>query len=190
MIILGACVMVLCGLLFSELLHRCRLRMLTETGMVLIVGATANALVYLVSGDKPLNISRDAFVHDIMYYALLPPIIFEAGFSMRKRGFFVNLLPIVLYAVVGTLVSILATGALLYALRGTLDTPLSLSQAMLFGALISSTDPVATLGTLRAVNAPPLLFDLIFGESALNDALSIVLFDIFRDRCRSRGVEV
>ena len=50
---------------------------------------------------------------------------------------------------------------------------------MLFGSLISSTDPVATLSILRSVNAPPLLYDLIFGESALNDALSIVFFNAF-----------
>jgi len=53
-------------------------------------------------------------------------------------------------------------------------------QAMLFGSLISSTDPVSTLGILKSVGAPPLLYDLVFGESALNDALSIVLFNIFR----------
>jgi len=61
--------------------------------------------------------------------------------------------------------------------------PLTLSQSMLFGSLIASTDPIATLSILKAVNAPPLLFDLIFGESALNDALSIVLFNVFRELC-------
>jgi len=55
---------------------------------------------------------------------------------------------------------------------------------MLFGSLISSTDPVATLAILKSVGAPPLLYDLVFGESALNDALSIVLFNIFRRRCQ------
>ena len=63
---------------------------------------------------------------------------------------------------------------------GFLWTRLSLPQAMCFGALISSTDPVATLSTLKQSRATPLLYDLVFGESALNDALSIVLFGVFR----------
>ena len=184
--ILFTCTLLLLALLFGEMLHRRHSKLLTETGALLILGALANSLVWLLYGE-PLQVTQDETAHDIMYFGLLPPIIFEAGFSMRKRGFFVNIFPIALFAVVGTLVSILATGALLYAFRGYLATDLTLSQAMLFGALISSTDPVATLGILRSVNAPPLLFDLIFGESALNDALSIVLFNAFRDRCREES---
>ena len=44
------------------------------------------------------------------------------------------------------------------------------------GALISATDPVATLSVFAAVDVPPLLFNLVFGESVLNDAVAIVLF--------------
>ena len=51
--------------------------------------------------------------HDWVYFGLLPPIIFEAGFSMRKRGFFDNLVPILLYAVAGTLIATFAAGAML-----------------------------------------------------------------------------
>ena len=124
----------------------------------------------------------------MLYYALLPPIIYEAGFSMRKRGFFANFVPILLLSVLGTLISILSTGFILYGLAEAevlhfKHGELSRSPRRCFG-LISSTDPVATLSILRGVNAPPLLYDLIFGESALNDALSIVFFNAFRDQCK------
>ena len=59
------------------------------------------------------TIARDPTVHDLIYYALLPPIIFEAGFTMRKRKFFANFASILLLAVVGTLIAILVTGGLL-----------------------------------------------------------------------------
>ena len=67
--------------------------------------------------------------------------------------------------------------------RGTHDaldfgTPL---DSYLFGALISATDPVATLSIMGAVNADPLVYNLIFGESVLNDAVAIVLVRILED---------
>ena len=119
----------------------------------------------------------------MIYYGLLPPLIFEAGFTMRKRKFFANFGTIFLYAVIGTLIAIVATGTLLWALNldGSIDPNLNVNHFMLFGALISSTDPIATLGILKSAGANPLLYDLIFGESALNDCIAIVVFHIFHD---------
>ena len=51
-------------------------------------------------GDScTLNVTRIPSLHDVIYYGLLPPIIFEAGFTMRKHGFFENFGTILLYAV-------------------------------------------------------------------------------------------
>ena len=74
--------------------------------------------------------------------------------------------------------------AALWALNldGSIDPNLNVNHFMLFGALISSTDPIATLGILKSAGANPLLYDLIFGESALNDCIAIVVFHIFHDR--------
>ena len=126
----------------------------------------------------------------MIYYGLLPPLIFEAGFTMRKRKFFANFGTIFLYAVIGTLIAIVATGTLLWALNldGSIDPNLNVNHFMLFGALISSTDPIATLGILKSAGANPLLYDLIFGESALNDCIAIVVFHIFHDlACATDG---
>ena len=102
---------------------------------------------------------------------------------MRKRKFFANFGTITLYAVFGTLIAIVATTTLLWALNldGSIDPNLNVNHFMLFGALISSTDPIATLGILKSAGANPLLYDLIFGESALNDCIAIVVFHIFHD---------
>ncbi len=51
-----------------------------------------------------------------------------------------------------------------------------LLECLLYGTLISSTDPVATLSVFADVSAPPLLYNLVFGESVLNDAVAVVLF--------------
>ena len=63
-----------------------------------------------------LSLAVSPVVHDIVYFALLPPIIFEAGFSMRKVGFFRNIWAILMYAILGTLISTFSAGALIYLL--------------------------------------------------------------------------
>ena len=179
------------ALLLPSWIQRIKCRqaeVLTEVGALILIGATFNLLAWGAEGEA-LDVASSAFVHDIIYYALLPPIIFEAGFTMRKRKFFANFGMILLYAVVGTLVAILAAGLFLFALvsSGAIQTQFTFNQLMLFASLISSTDPISTLATLKAVKAKPPLEDLIFGESALNDALSIVFFNVFRALCRKEA---
>lgn len=187
-----ACAVLLFGLLLQQCLHRHQVSFITESGACMVLGFFFNALIYMFGELSPgssthqLSVRTSPTLHDAIYYGLLPPIIFEAGFTMKKRQFFANFGTIVSFAVLGTLVAIFATGGGLFLLgrANALGEQLSFSQACLFGALISSTDPVAALGILKRVDAPPLLFDLIFGESALNDCISIVLFDVFRRRCQ------
>ena len=175
------------SLLLIQLLHWRPSPYLTHGGMSLLVGIGMNAAVcifsYLFLGTaQAVSVVMSPGVHDIVYLGLLPPIIFEAGFSMRKRGFFHNLVPILLYAIAGTIIATLTAGGLLYALsrHRFLSVPMQLGECFLFAALISPTDPVATLSVLREVNAPPVLKNCIFGEATLNDALSIVLFNVLR----------
>ncbi|EOD30611.1 hypothetical protein EMIHUDRAFT_468332 [Emiliania huxleyi CCMP1516] len=186
------CALLLAGLLLRHYMEQREWTRVTETGACMFLGAAFNVAFWTFSRLKSggsenwrFSISMSENMHDVIYFGLLPPIIFEAGFVMRKRSFFANFGTILLYAVVGTLISILCTGGLTYALslHGFVTQDFSFSEALLFGALISSTDPVATLSILKS--APPLLYDLVFGEAALNDALSIVLFNIFRHRCGS-----
>ena len=66
-----------------------------------------------------------------------------------------------------------------------LSRSLTLGHCLLFAALISPTDPVATLSVLREVHAPPILRNCIFGEATLNDALSIVVFHVIRKHFRT-----
>jgi sodium/hydrogen exchanger 8 len=168
----------------------CLENVLTGAGICMLLGCAFNVILYALmkmsSSNSELSLYQPtgSMTHNIIYFGLLPPIIFEAGFHMRKRKFFANFWVILGYAVLGTMFATGVTGGLIYALArpgGPLHakTPFTLAQSMVFGSLISSTDPVATLGILKTVNATPLLHDLIFGESALNDALSIVFFNVF-----------
>jgi sodium/hydrogen exchanger 8 len=122
------------------------------------------------------------FSEQIFFMALLPPIMFNSGYELKRELFFRHIKPIVSFAAIGTTVSALVTGFLLWGVQqagwmGVVNP--SLLELLTFGALIAATDTVSVLGVLQAKKVDPHLFSLVFGESALNDAVAIVLFRSF-----------
>ena len=110
----------------------------------------------------------------------MPPILFDSGYSLNQKDFFRNFTSIVLFATVGTVISAVTIGMSLFALAehgyiASLNAE-SPKEALLFGALLSATDPVATLAVLGQLRVEPQIHSIIFGESVLNDAVAIVLF--------------
>jgi CPA1 family monovalent cation:H+ antiporter len=81
-------------------------------------------------------------------------------------------------ATVGVLLSTFLVGSLFYLLLGLIGLQIPFLYALLFGALISPTDPIAVLGILRGANAPRTLQSKIIGESLFNDGVGIVLFTV------------
>ncbi|GBG30026.1 Sodium/hydrogen exchanger [Hondaea fermentalgiana] len=177
-------VLLLLCVLVGYFLQERRFKYLPESGASMLLGAVAGGIVRLVAGDDETGeLEMLQFSPLIFFFVLLPPIIFEAGYTLKKKRFFSNLVAIGLYAVVGTFISTFAVGFLTYlaALIGLIGVDSSSPlQSLLFGSLISSVDPVATLAILGSAetNCDPLLYSLVFGESVLNDAVAIVLFHV------------
>lgn len=126
------------------------------------------------------------FSPTIFFFVFLPPVIFSSGYFLRRRLFFRNIRGIFCLSVVGTFVSTCVVSSGLYFLPKiypdilpTLATGrLTLLECVAFGSLISSTDPVSTLALFSSLRVDPTLFYLTFGESVLNDAISIVIFKV------------
>lgn len=110
---------------------------------------------------------------EVLVFLFLPILVFQAVLDLSIRSFFRNLGPILALAVVAMGISTALVGV---ALRLGLDIPLS--SALVFGALISATDPVAVVAVFRQLGVPQRLLTLVEGESLLNDGVAIVLFDI------------
>lgn len=170
-------VLVVCGLMRSVILMM-GVPWVPNAGVCILVGAITGGFMRLTLG----NVVRDrfAFDNDLFLQILLPPIIFQASICIDKRAFRRDLFPILSFAIFGTGISAAAIGFITYYLSGWLIGPsLPLLDSLLFGALMSSIDPVATLSILVSVGVSQTdtLFTLIFGESLLNDGVSIVLFD-------------
>jgi len=110
---------------------------------------------------------------ELLVNLFLPILIFEAALGLSTREFMRNLLAIVVLASVALVISAVLVGA---GLNLVLGVPLL--AALLFGALISATDPVAVVAVFREVGVPKRLLTLVEGESLLNDGVAIVLYNI------------
>lgn len=111
--------------------------------------------------------------HDVLLFVFLPALVFEAALALPARLFLRNLVPVLTLASVALVIAAALVGLLVHFGLGV-----SLTAALLFGALISATDPVAVTATFRELGVPNRLLVLVEGESLLNDAIAIVLFDI------------
>uniref|UniRef100_A0A3Q0R581 Sodium/hydrogen exchanger n=1 Tax=Amphilophus citrinellus TaxID=61819 RepID=A0A3Q0R581_AMPCI len=121
------------------------------------------------------------FDPEVFFNILLPPIIFHAGYSLKKRHFFRNLGSIITYAFLGTAISCFVIGNLMYGVVklmqvvGQLMGKFYYTDCLFFGAIISATDPVTVLAIFNELHADGDLYALLFGESVMNDAVAIVL---------------
>uniref|UniRef100_A0A7N6BAQ0 Cation/H+ exchanger transmembrane domain-containing protein n=1 Tax=Anabas testudineus TaxID=64144 RepID=A0A7N6BAQ0_ANATE len=121
------------------------------------------------------------FDPEVFFNILLPPIIFHAGYSLKKRHFFRNLGSIITYAFLGTAISCFVIGNLMYGVvklmqvAGQLTDKFYYTDCLFFGAIISATDPVTVLAIFNELHADGDLYALLFGESVMNDAVAIVL---------------
>jgi len=104
---------------------------------------------------------------------LLPPIIFQSGWSIRRRDFISQLGYILIFAIVGTLILTAVVGTIIYN-TGKIK---NLSTVLAYASLISAVDPVATLATYSSLQVEPLLNIFVLGESTINDAVAIALFN-------------
>ena len=110
---------------------------------------------------------------DVVLYVLLPVLLFESAFNLDARQLVKNLLPIAGLAVPALLVSTAVVGAGMHYAIG-----LRWEAALLFGALISATDPVAVVSLFKEMGAPKRLGILVEGESLFNDGTALVVFKL------------
>ncbi|XP_042583777.1 sodium/hydrogen exchanger 5-like [Cyprinus carpio] len=149
-----------------------------ESCMLILLGLVLGAVVLIASKKQPYQLDPGLF-----FLFLLPTIVGDAGYFMPARLFFDNLGAILLYAVVGTLWNAFCTGFCLYGVKmaGVIDEKVNagLMDFLLFGALISAVDPVAVLAVFEEVHVNETLFIIVFGESLVNDAVTVVLYKVY-----------
>ncbi|MGD2082725.1 MAG: sodium:proton antiporter, partial [Chromatiales bacterium] len=142
--------------------------------LLVILGFAGSEI--LVAAGVDTGLRADSF-HDLIFFIFLPVLIFEAAFHIDARQLLRNLAPILVLAVPGLLLSTLITAALVYyGIAHASGFPWI--AALLTGALLSATDPVAVVELFKRLGVPDRLALMVDGESLFNDATAIVLFSL------------
>lgn len=132
------------------------------------------AVAYLLNSMPRLAEFRNLQLgQELIMYVLLPALIFDASVNIDAKLLRRNLYPTLMLAAPGLVIATIVTGLAMYFL-----TPLGMGASMIFGALISATDPVAVISLFEMVGAPRRLRILVDGESLFNDATAIAMFNL------------
>ncbi|WP_339701313.1 sodium:proton antiporter [uncultured Roseivirga sp.] len=107
---------------------------------------------------------------------MLSFLLFAGALHTKIDGLKKQRMPIALFATMGVLISTFIVGTLMYYIVQALGHQIDYIYCLLFGALISPTDPIAVLGILKDANAPKKLETKIVGESLFNDGVGVVIF--------------
>ena len=113
---------------------------------------------------------------ELLFYIFLPVLIFESGFNMNIRKMLDSSWAIGSLAIGGLLISAFGIAGALYVLLPFVGIDLPFIMALLFGAIISATDPVAVLALFKEFGAPKRLTMIFEGESLFNDGTAVALF--------------
>ena len=139
-----------------------------------VILATAGLMVNELGADLAISqlIAGEGF-ENLVLNLFLPILIFEAALMLSTREFMRNLIPIGALATVALAISAVVVG---FAMNLTVG--LSITVALLFGVIISATDPVAVVAIFRELGVPDRLLTIVEGESMVNDGVAIVLSQI------------
>lgn len=162
------------------------IRLPTTIGVMLV--ALVVSLALIIAGPyaegfrerAASTISQMQFSHALLH-GMLAFLLFAGSIHVDLDDLGREWLTVSLLAVLGTLVSTIIVGSLTWLILGWLGLEVPILHAMLFGALISPTDPIAVMGIMKSVGAPRQLEVQIAGESLFNDGLGVVVFLLLLD---------
>ena len=132
------------------------------------------------------SIDFETVLLDVMLGFLLFAGAMHTNFDQLK----VQRYPILIFATAGVLVSTVLIGFFMIGLLTLINYPVPLIYCLLFGALISPTDPIAVLGILKKAKVPKKLETKIVGESLFNDGVGVVVFITIFEIARSTESEI
>ena len=150
-------------------------------GLMLITIVFTLVVLFVAQFDDSLLIKEKAIISQIDFETILLDVmlsflLFAGALHTNFNQLKVQRWPVLVFATLGVLISTFLVGTLTYYLLQLLGLDVAFIYCLLFGALISPTDPIAVLGILKKANAPKILETKIVGESLFNDGVGVVVF--------------
>ena len=150
-------------------------------GLMLITIIFTVVIIAIAQFDDTLLLREKAFIENIdfktvLFDIMLSFLLFAGALHTNFEQLRIQRWPVLIFATLGVLVSTFLVGTIMYFVLKTVGLEVDFIYCLLFGALISPTDPIAVLGILKQANAPKKLETKIVGESLFNDGVGVVVF--------------
>jgi len=127
---------------------------------------------------------------EVLMGAMLNFLLFAGAIHIRLSDLKEQKAPVMIFSTVSVIISTFAVGFMLFYILQWLNMGIPLIQCLLFGALISPTDPIAVLGILKQAGVPKSLETKVAGESLFNDGIAVVVFIIMLKLAQGEDVDL
>jgi CPA1 family monovalent cation:H+ antiporter len=157
------------------------LKLPNSIGLMLITILVTLAVFLLSYFDDTLLLKEREFILSIDFKTVLLDVmlsflLFAGALHTNFQQLKIQRKPVLIFATLGTLISTFLSGILVFFALKIVNLDVDFIYCLLFGALISPTDPIAVLGIMKKVGAPKKLETKIVGESLFNDGVGVVIF--------------
>jgi CPA1 family monovalent cation:H+ antiporter len=138
-----------------------------------------------VLSDKAVQLASSIDFQDVLMNFMLSFLLFAGAIHINARKLKKERWPVLVLSTLGILISTTLVGGMTWGLFGLFHLPIPFIYCLLFGALISPTDPIAVLAILKEAKIPSSLELKISGESLFNDGVAVVVFVTLLDAART-----
>jgi len=181
LIVLGVILSLLLAQMVSHSLDVYQITFVHMSGIHILIGLWLG-LLFVLFGPKSYDVLHNNFPEQMFFEALLPPIIFAAGFDLNRSYFFQNIRIVLCMGLVGTIINFFVIGTLFIWGQNTYmiepansSGQLTHAECLQFAAILSATDAICVV-TLIDSEAVPHVFNVLASEGVINDAVAIILY--------------
>ncbi len=148
--------------------------------MIITIVFTLAVLVLSYFDTTLLNFEKSIITNidfrEVLFDKMLSFLLFAGALHTNFEQLKIQRWPVLLFSTFGVLISAFLVGGIMYFILQIIGLPIDFIYCLLFGALISPTDPIAVLGILKKAGVPAKLKSKIVGESLFNDGVGVVIF--------------
>ncbi|GGB99421.1 cation:proton antiporter [Dyadobacter sediminis] len=156
--------------------------------LIVSVGLIATDSIFPRTFIRITTLIASVDLTEILMGAMLNFLLFAGAIHIHLEDLREQRAPVMIFSTVSVVISTFVIGFLMYNLLNFAGMPIPMIQCLVFGALISPTDPIAVLGILKQAGVPKSLETKIAGESLFNDGMAVVVFILML--ALARGEEV